>query len=129
MASLQRQLNTLKKVLEKTSINVICPLCLRGFSRADVLYAHFRQEGGEDTMHAGLAMKQADFGTFISCYERAMGASIPSSMLRDGHECFKTWFIVENYRRDAENGAVHPDASLGELFNFDALDDCESTCV
>lgn len=103
MASLQG-LDTLKKILENSSINVICPPCLKGFSRADILYAHFREEGKTDQMHAGLAMKQTDFVKFHAYYERAIGAPIPSSELRHGHKCFKTWFIIEHYRRDAENG-------------------------
>lgn len=103
MDSLQG-LDTLKKILENSSIIVICPPCLRGFSRADVLYSHFREVGKTDQMHAGLAKKQTDFATFHAYYERAIGAPIPSSELRDGHKCFKTWFIIEHYRRDAEKG-------------------------
>ncbi|KAB8069203.1 hypothetical protein BDV29DRAFT_161654 [Aspergillus leporis] len=54
MASLQRQHDTLKKIVEQSLIRFICPQCLRGFPGPDALYSHFREQ--QDGIHKGLGM-------------------------------------------------------------------------
>ncbi|KAE8406780.1 hypothetical protein BDV37DRAFT_291892, partial [Aspergillus pseudonomiae] len=100
MASLQRQHNTLNKILEHTSIRFICPECLRGFPRPYLLYRHFREQ--QDDIHKGLSMRNTDHQTFLLCYQKALKASIPAGQLPVDSKCFETAYIVEHYEEDAE---------------------------
>ncbi|KAE8397983.1 hypothetical protein BDV37DRAFT_264439 [Aspergillus pseudonomiae] len=68
MASLQRQHNTLNKIIEHTSIKFICPECLRGFPRAYLLYRHFREQ--QDDTHKGLSMRNTDHQPSFYIIER-----------------------------------------------------------
>ena len=100
MASLQRQHNTLNKILEHTSIRFICPECLRGFPRPYLLYRHFREQ--QDDIHKGLSMRNTDHQKFLLCYQKALKASIPAGQLPTDSKCFETAYIVEHYEEDAE---------------------------
>ncbi|KAE8167951.1 hypothetical protein BDV40DRAFT_284438 [Aspergillus tamarii] len=100
MASLQRQHDTLRKIVEQTSTKFICPQCLRGFPRPDVLYCHFRRQ--EDDIHQGLDMRNTDHKTFLLCYHKALKASIPAEQLPQGSQCFELAYIVEHYGEDVE---------------------------
>ncbi|RAK98696.1 uncharacterized protein BO80DRAFT_457046 [Aspergillus ibericus CBS 121593] len=99
---LQTQLDTFKEIIEKSRINYICPQCLKGFPRPDVLRQHFQSE--KDDIHQGLAMKDTDFGTFYVNYQIAIKAFLPASLLRYGPDCFKPNFVVEHYKDDSEAG-------------------------
>ncbi|KAA8652762.1 uncharacterized protein ATNIH1004_001667 [Aspergillus tanneri] len=100
MSGFQRQCDTLKRIIQNSSIRLICPQCLRGFPRSDALYRHFREQ--EDDIHKGLDMRDTDHKTFLSCYQTAIGASIPAVELPIGVKCFEVLFVVEHYREDVE---------------------------
>ncbi|KAF7590255.1 hypothetical protein BBP40_003093 [Aspergillus hancockii] len=100
MASLQRQHDTLKIIVQKSPIRFICPQCLRGFPRSDALYRHFREQ--QDDIHKGLYMRDTDHKSFLSCYQEALGASISAVQLPIGPKCFDVSYIVEHYGEDAE---------------------------
>ncbi|OGM39393.1 hypothetical protein ABOM_012144 [Aspergillus bombycis] len=100
MASLQRQLDTLLKIVKQTSKRFICPECLQGFPRSEVLYCHFRKQ--KDNIHQGLDMRNTDYKTFLLCYQKALKASIPAEKLPQGPQCFALAYIVEHYEEDAE---------------------------
>ncbi|RAL04891.1 uncharacterized protein BO80DRAFT_441136 [Aspergillus ibericus CBS 121593] len=92
---------TLLRVIENSKIRFSCPQCLKGFPRSDVLYEHFRRTG--DNVHDGLAMRRTDFDRFLSCYQEALRASIPSAQLPSSAKCFEYRFIVEHYGEGDEN--------------------------
>ncbi|THC88887.1 hypothetical protein EYZ11_011665 [Aspergillus tanneri] len=56
----------------------------------------------EDDIHKGLDMRDTDHKTFLSCYQTAIGASIPAVELPIGVKCFEVLFVVEHYREDVE---------------------------
>jgi hypothetical protein len=99
MASSQRKVETLKKIIQNSSIDLVCPLCLKGFPRPDPLYRHFREQG--DDTHAGLhkrkSKKQSDMEEFLTCYRESVKASVAvEDMPLDSH-CFAVDFVVEHY--------------------------------
>lgn len=99
-SNVERQYNTLKEVVKNSTINLVCPQCLRPFSRADVLYRHFRET--EDGTHQGLAMRRQDFSKFFLHYKNAMNCLIlPDDLPRD-QRCFEVTFVVENYHKNVE---------------------------
>ncbi|KAA8652769.1 uncharacterized protein ATNIH1004_001674 [Aspergillus tanneri] len=100
MSGLQRQCDVLKRIIQKSSMRLICPQCLRGFPRSDTLYRHFREQ--QDDIHKGLDMRDTDHNTFLSCYQTAIGASISAVELPIGFKCFEVLFVVEHYGEDVE---------------------------
>ncbi|RAL06789.1 uncharacterized protein BO97DRAFT_357971 [Aspergillus homomorphus CBS 101889] len=100
MSSLEMQLSAFKVIIQKSTIRVVCPQCLQGFPRANVLYRHFKTE--KDNIHMGLSMRKVDFEKFLDCYQEALGASIPAEKLHYGFDCFEVKFVVEHYANDAE---------------------------
>ncbi|KAE8390138.1 hypothetical protein BDV23DRAFT_193990 [Aspergillus alliaceus] len=123
-ASLQRRVETLKKIIQVSYIDFVCPICLKGFPRPAVLYDHFRKQG-DDTharpaeitakeqwemeMHAGLAKrtsrKQWDMEDFLTCYRQSVRTSIAVEDIPPNSHCFEVNFVVEHY---AENtGSQH----------------------
>ena len=95
MSSLQRQNDTLKRIIEKSSIKLICPRCLQGFPRSDSMYKHFQKQ--QDIIHNGLGMRSRDNDKFVECYQIALKSSIPSEKLPRDSKCFEVLFIVEHY--------------------------------
>jgi hypothetical protein len=96
----ERKYNTLEQIVQKTAVRVVCPQCLRGFSRADLLYSHFRAE--TDDIHQGLAARKSDFDTFLSCYQKSLKCLMLAENLPQGQACFDISFVVENYGKDPE---------------------------
>ncbi|KAA8652773.1 hypothetical protein EYZ11_011439 [Aspergillus tanneri] len=109
MASVQRQCDTLKEIIHKSSIRFIFPQCLQGFPRSDLLYRHFRAE--EDEVHAGLSVRDTDFKRFLSCYQKALRASIPAEKLPFDSKRFDVLFIVQHYGQDTESQYTSPDTT------------------
>ncbi|PYH75401.1 hypothetical protein BO82DRAFT_32797 [Aspergillus uvarum CBS 121591] len=103
MSSLQRQFNTQKEVLRQSTIKYLCPECLRGFSRPDTLYRHFQDV--KDEAHRGLSLRKDDYNQFYSCYQKCLGASIPSKCLPKPPHCFELQYVIEHYGKDLDNGA------------------------
>ncbi|PYH75344.1 hypothetical protein BO82DRAFT_36507 [Aspergillus uvarum CBS 121591] len=103
MSSLQRQFNTQKAVLRQSTIKYLCPECLRGFPRPDTLYRHFQDVN--DEAHKGLRSRKDDYNQFYSCYQKCLGASIPSKCLPKPPHCFELQYVIEHYGKDLDNGA------------------------
>ncbi|PYH75400.1 hypothetical protein BO82DRAFT_324134 [Aspergillus uvarum CBS 121591] len=114
MMNLEKQLRAFQVIIQKSTIRVVCPQCLQGFPRADVLYRHFKTEG--DNIHKGLSMRKVDFKKFLDCYQEALGASVPAEKLRYGFECFEVMFVVENYANDAERARLNISSQSSEAY-------------
>ncbi|PYH75345.1 hypothetical protein BO82DRAFT_411182 [Aspergillus uvarum CBS 121591] len=114
MASLEKQLSAFKVIIQKSAISVVCPQCLQGFPRSDVLYRHFKTE--KDNIHRGLSMRKSDFKQFLACYQEALGASISAEKLRYGYKCFEVMFVVEHYANDAEKVQMNSSSRSSESY-------------
>ncbi|KAH1544908.1 hypothetical protein KXX57_005160 [Aspergillus fumigatus] len=99
MSGLERQFATLLTIVQNYQINVVCPKCLRGFSRARTLSDHFQKE--DDWIHRGLDQRKTDFKRFLTCYQLAIGASIPAQELPRGSKCFDWRYVLEHYRAES----------------------------
>ncbi|KAL4891347.1 hypothetical protein BDV59DRAFT_67572 [Aspergillus ambiguus] len=99
MASSQRRVETLKRIIQVSSIHFVCPICLKGFSRSDLLYRHFRKQ--EDNTHAGLAKrtskKQSEVEEFLICYRQSLNTSVAVEGIPLDSHCFNVDFVVEHY--------------------------------
>ncbi|KAH8430200.1 uncharacterized protein LDX57_007869 [Aspergillus melleus] len=99
MASPQKKEETLKKIIQNSSIRFICPLCLKGFPRGDVLYRHFREQ--QDDKHAGLgkrtSKKKADIDSFFACYQELVRTPMAAESIPPGPNCFEVDFVVKNF--------------------------------
>jgi hypothetical protein len=94
--TLSRKFNTLLRIVQNAPIDLVCPQCLRGFPRQDLLYRHFRTE--KDWVHNGLDQRRTDFKNFLACYQFALGVPIPAEKLPLGSRCFTLPYVVENRR-------------------------------
>ncbi|KAL3475574.1 hypothetical protein BJX99DRAFT_259349 [Aspergillus californicus] len=99
MSHLERKVAALQRIIHQTSIRYLCPICLKGFSRPDTLYDHFRKE--QDDIHKGLCMRKSDFKRFLSSYQAALGASIPAAELPFNHKCFDLQYVLERRCQDS----------------------------
>lgn len=106
MSCLQRQNETFKEIIKNSSIRLLYPQCLRGFPCSDSLYRHFREQ--QDDIHEGLGIRDRGHNTFLSCYQAALRAPIPSIELPIGPQCFEVLFIDEYYGEDAEEHPYMP---------------------
>jgi hypothetical protein len=105
MADLQRKHDNLLKILKKSTINVICPVCFNGFPRSDKLYAHCRDM--DDDIHRGLTLRRIDFGKFLECYRKALGSTISAAALPSNWRVFSAEFVAEHYGEvEGSGGAV-----------------------
>jgi hypothetical protein len=95
MEDLQRKHDNLLRILDKSKINVICPVCLDGFPHSDKLYAHFREMN--DDIHRGLTLQRSDFKKFLECYQRALRSAIPAEELPSNWRVFSVEFVAEHY--------------------------------
>ncbi|OJJ66312.1 hypothetical protein ASPBRDRAFT_48967 [Aspergillus brasiliensis CBS 101740] len=124
MASLQRRVETLKKIIQVSPIDFVCPICLRGFPRPALLYDHFRKQGEdahappakktakeqwEMEMHAGLAKrtsrKQWDMEKFLTCYRQSVRTSMAVEGIPPNSHCFEVNFVIEHYSENT--GSQH----------------------
>lgn len=118
-APLERRVDTLKKIIQASWIDFVCPICLKGFPRSDRLYDHFRKQGDEaharpgerpakeqweTRMHAGLAKrtsrKQWDIEEFLTCYRQSVRTSVAVEDIPPNSCCFDVNFVVEHYREN-----------------------------
>jgi hypothetical protein len=112
MEYLEQENKVLYQILEKSGWKLLCPVCLKGFSRSDALYQHFR--GQRDEIHSGLDPTTHDFKRLHLCYQKAIKASVPAeelSPLTHGGHCFELRFVIRHYINNA--GASH-DMPSGE---------------
>ncbi|GFF99267.1 hypothetical protein IFM53868_10202 [Aspergillus udagawae] len=104
MASPQKRVETLKKIIQVSSIDFVCPICLKGFPRSALLYRHFRNQG--DNTHAGLAKrtskKQSYMEEFLTCYRRSVNTTMAVEMIPLDSHCFEVDFVVEHYGESIE---------------------------
>lgn len=100
MSNVERQFATLLTIVQNYQIKVVCPKCLRGFSRARTLSDHFQKE--EDWVHRGLDQRKTDFKRFLTCYHLAIGAPIPAQELPRGSKCFDWRYVLEHYRAESQ---------------------------
>ncbi|KAK9575976.1 hypothetical protein V6Z93_010531 [Aspergillus fumigatus] len=118
-ATLERRVDTLKEIIQASTIGFVCPICLRGFPRPALLYDHFRKRGDdahallgersaeeqwETRMHAGLAKrtsrKQRDIEEFLTCYRQSVRTSMAVEDIPLNSCCFDVNFVVEHYREN-----------------------------
>lgn len=99
MASLQKRVETLKKIIQVSSIDFVCPICLRGFPRPALLYDHFRKQG--EDIHARPAERtvkeQWEMKEFLTCYRQSVRTSVAVEDVPPNSHCFEVNFVVEHY--------------------------------
>ncbi|RAL06790.1 uncharacterized protein BO97DRAFT_357954, partial [Aspergillus homomorphus CBS 101889] len=75
-----------------------------------------------DKAHKGLSLRKDDFNQFYSCYQKCLGASIPSKYLPRPPRCFELQFVIEHYGKDLDNsvsttsGHVSPNLRTHPVF-------------
>ncbi|PYH99037.1 hypothetical protein BO71DRAFT_292959, partial [Aspergillus ellipticus CBS 707.79] len=88
-------------IMQNSPIDLICPRCLRGFPRSDVLYAHFRNKK-KDPIHQRLNQRKTNFRNFLTYYNLALGELIRPEELPIDYHCFEWQYVLEHHRAESQ---------------------------
>ncbi|KAL4958864.1 uncharacterized protein BDV14DRAFT_23825 [Aspergillus stella-maris] len=106
MEGLKHENKVLYQILKRSGFKVLCPACLKGFTRTDLLYRHFRTTN--DEIHSGLDPMKDDDQRLHSCYQKAIKSSISASELATnsvGGKCFEVSYVIKYYDKDTQSMA------------------------
>lgn len=101
MASSERRIEILTRIITANSLTYLCPQCFCGFSESRLLYRHFREPGqapGIRETHEALdIVRTSNHLNFLLTYRNSVRTSITARDIPRAPECFETDFVVDHY--------------------------------